>query len=790
MISQKVKDIRTINNELPVSVNIPFSSHVAKDTIKNHSGDYLRVFRVDGIAHESADEDNINTWHEQLNMLYRNIASPNVGVWTNIVRREESAYPDGVFPPGFARQLNEKYKKHINSGNTLLVNEIYITIILRPHSNGLEKVFNKVTGASKKDLEDQQHSAIEKLDELGESVIQALGNYNPEVLKIYEKNNVLYSEVLEFFGFLVNGEWQPIPLQMANIRRFIATSRLFFGSESIAFRTPVAEKHGAVLGIKEYPSITGPGILDGLLQLPFEFVLTQSFVFVPKQKAISDFTRQINVMINAGDLAESQINELKSALDDLQSNRFVIGHYHFSLLVMGDSGKALRENVGAARSALADTGMVVAREDMVNEAAFWAQLPGNFEFRTRPAQVTSRNFAGLSAFHNFPSGKKDRNHWGPAVTLLKTASGTPFYFNFHQADLGNFLIIGPSGSGKTVAQLFLLAQLQKFNPRCVFFDKDEGAKIFVKRMGGNYQSIKIGSRTGWNPLLLDPTPENVDFWNKLIKRLTKHPSRPITAIEEAQIASALRGILEQPKSERRLTQLLNYFPSNDPEGLYYRLEQWTHGHARGWVFDNATDDLDFRSNNLFGFDLTKLLDDDDVKAPVLMYLMYRMEDVIDGGRFAAFIDEFWKYLLDQVFEDFARDKLKVIRKQNGFIGFGTQSASDPLLSPIAKTIIEQAPTKIFMPNPEADRADLVDGFNLTEREFEIVKTLPVNSRMFLIKQGNNSVIAELNLKGFDDELAILSGTTANNELLDVIIAEVGEDPEVWEPIFQKRRKKA
>jgi type IV secretion system protein VirB4 len=25
----------------------------------------------------------------------------------------------------------------------------------------------------------------------------------------------------------------------------------------------------------------------------------------------------------------------------------------------------------------------------------------------------------------------DGNQWGPAVTLLKTTSGTPFYFNFH-----------------------------------------------------------------------------------------------------------------------------------------------------------------------------------------------------------------------------------------------------------------------------------------------------------------------------------------------------------------------
>ena len=33
----------------------------------------------------------------------------------------------------------------------------------------------------------------------------------------------------------------------------------------------------------------------------------------------------------------------------------------------------------------------------------------------------------------------------------ETTAAGPYYFNFHQRDLGNFTVIGPSGSGKTVA---------------------------------------------------------------------------------------------------------------------------------------------------------------------------------------------------------------------------------------------------------------------------------------------------------------------------------------------------
>jgi type IV secretion system protein VirB4 len=796
MITEKLKTSRAaMKAEIPFSINIPFSAHIAKTTIKNHAGDYVRVFKLAGIAHESADDDDINAWHEQLNLLLRNIASPHLAIWTSIVRRQEEGYPAGVFPDGFAKDLDAKYHEKCIAGDKLLVNELYITLVYRPAANKAERFFSKLENVSKKALVDEQLAALDKLNELEETLRKSLDRYEPDVLGVYEYRGHLYSEMLEFFGFLVNGEWQRMPLPRGNLRRYLATSRPFFGTESLAFQTPDRTRYAAMLGIKEYPAITGPGMLNELLSQPYEFILTQSFVFMHKQEAQRMLERQRDVMVNAGDLAESQIVEIGDALDDLISNKFVFGRYHFTLMVLADDPKALREHVGHARTALSDTGMVVAREDLANEAAFWAQLPGNFEFRPRPAPVTSRNFAGMSAFHNYPSGKRERNHWGDAVALLKTASGGPYYFNFHRFDLGNTIITGPSGSGKTALQTFLLSQLQKFNPTCVFYDKDEGSKIYVTAMGGRYQSLKTGVPTGWNPLQMEPTESNIAWIETWLRRLAQKrgadgKALPLSNQDERDISKAVRGVMMLPKDLRRLTQVLSFLNPTDLEGIYYSIERWCTGHSLGWVFDSATDNLDFNEGRLFGFDMTELLENEDVRATALYYLMYRMEAVIDGRRFVCFMDEFWKLLLDGIFEDFAQNKLKVIRKQNGFLVFGTQSPRDTLQSPIAHTIIEQSPTQIFMPNPKAKHEDYVQGFNLSEREYEIVRTLPEGSRRFLVKQGHNSVVAQLDLKGFNNELAVLSGNSANVALLDTIIEEVGSDPEVWLPIFHQRRLEA
>ena len=50
-------------------------------------------------------------------------------------------------------------------------------------------------------------------------------------------------------------------------------------------------------------------------------------------------------------------------------------------------GAHQKDAVALARTWLGDTGMVVAREDLALEGAFWAQLPGTFGFRPRKAPL-------------------------------------------------------------------------------------------------------------------------------------------------------------------------------------------------------------------------------------------------------------------------------------------------------------------------------------------------------------------------------------------------------------------
>lgn len=183
---------------------------------------------------------------------------------------------------------------------------------------------------------------------------------------------------------------------------------------------------------------------------------------------------------------------------------------------------------------------------------------------------------------------------------------------------------------------------------------------------------------------------------------------------------------------------------------------------------------------LLGFDMTDVLDDAVLRGPLTRYLFHILEMLLDGRRLLVWLDEFAKLLSDPAFEALASDGTKTWRKRNGVIAFITQSPSDVLRSPIARTLIEQTPTKVFFPNPDAHRADYVDGFGLTDREYEqIAVQLAPGSRKFLIRQGRDAVVAGLDLRGFDGELRVISGRSRTVAEMEHLVARYGPAPDNW-----------
>ncbi|MEM9310967.1 MAG: VirB4 family type IV secretion system protein [Pseudomonadota bacterium] len=781
------RDPAIIAKETPAGEHLPYARHVDPVTLETRDGLLIQTIRLGGLLFETADTDELNYRAGLRDAMLRTLGSSRFAVYQHVVRRPASASLANVDTDEFSTQLDERWRSRL-AQRQLFVNELFLTIVRRPLQGRIGFADRLRGWFARNAKRNQALMAAEKhaLDRAREALMASLSAYDPQLLSVYETPNGMRSEPLEFLSCLFNADLRPVALPYGDLGHFIPARRVSFGRDTVelAATGDLERRFVAIVSIKDYPGATFPGMFDELYRLPFELHVTQSFAMVERAQALGHMNLALRRMQSVEDDALSLRDELSVAKDEVAAGRAGFGEHHSTIAVHADDLAALSDQVAEVIALLADLGINAVREDIALEPTFWAQFPGNFRYIGRRGLVSTTNFAGLASLHNFPVGRASGNHWGEAVTLFETTAAGPYFFNFHQQDLGNFTVIGPSGSGKTVVLNFLLAQAQRFRPRTIFFDKDRGAELFIRAIGGQYDRLRPGTASGLNPLQLSDSPDNRQF---LLDWLTLLASGA-DSDELDQLRDAIETNFLQPMERRRLRFLVELFRGGarpQPGDLYSRLRSWWGDGECAWLFDNAKDQTDLSAQTV-GFDMTAILDNPKVRTPAMLYFFHRVEQRLDGTPTIIVIDEGWKALDDEVFVYRIKDWEKTIRKRNGVVGFATQSAQDALDSQIASAIIEQAATQIFMINPKARAEDYINGFGLSRHEFDLVRTLPDTSRCFLIKHGRESLVARLDLSGEGEILTILSGREGTVRIFDELSQVVGTDPQAWLPLLLER----
>ncbi|MFA5988436.1 MAG: VirB4 family type IV secretion/conjugal transfer ATPase [Sphingomonas sp.] len=776
---------------------LPYSGHIKPHCLATRDGSLIQMIQVDGLPFETADTDTLNHMAAVRDMALRGIASPNLILYCHVIRRPVAAELSQAQPDGLAHEIDTRWRARM-AGNRLYVNDIILMLVRRPahgKSGIAEKLARLFTPRSPANAEQDalQMRDLRELDSARSSLMAALGRYGPRLLAAYQNDGALYSEPLEILSALYNGDMQPVLVPGdEDAGQYLPYKRVSFGVDTLHLKgaTPAQSRFGAILSVKDYPANSTPGMLDSVLRLPHELTLTQSFAFIDRQIADERIALALRRLRAASDETVTLRQGLMTARDDLAGGAAAYGEHHLTLMVRAATQDALDAAIADTQSALADIGAIAVREDLNLEPAFWAQFPGNADFIARKAMVSTANLASFVSLHGFPIGNPAGGPWGEPLTVLETTSSTPYFFNLHDGDLGNFTLIGPSGSGKTVVLNFLIAQAQKFAPRTFLFDKDRGAEIFVRAMGGHYDVLRQGEPTGFNPLHLPDNGANRAFLRQWLALLLQPATGALSVEEQAIIADAVDASYAQQPAFRQLCYLSEVLAGGTrprPGDLASRLAPWHGQGEHAWLFDNAADRLAL-DTRLAGFDMTALLDIPVLRAPAMFYLFHRVDERLDGTPAMIIVDEGWKALDDDIFIYRLKDWMKTIRKRGGVVGFATQSASDATDSRIASTIIEQAATQLFLSNPKAQAVDYCEGFGLTPHELDLVRSLPGHLHCMLVKQGNHCVVARLDMAGMDDVLTILSGRESNLRRLDDLRRDHGDAPDAWLPQLLRAAK--
>src|SRR5258708_29036060 len=460
---------------------LPYLRHIDDHTIELHGGGLMQVIRLGGLMFETADTEQLDYRKSLRDAMLRALRSSRFALYHHIIRRRVQPERPGAFADDFSRRLDDAWQAKLAS-RQLYANELFLTLIRRP-AKGQTGVAVRLGGligraAAPRDAAAAQFAAERRaLDAASDQLQVALAAYDPQRLGVYDADGGACAEILQFLAGLYNAEARPVRLPLGDLGEHIAYRRVSFGQDTAELgpcgTSPRAM--AALVSIKDYPGETMPGMLDDLLRIPAEMVVSQSFAFVDRQQGLSRMNLALRRMRATDDEAVSLRGELSDAKDDMAAGRAAFGEHHLTVTIRGADQAEVDAGVAEVQATLSENGIISVREDLGLELAFWAQFPGNFKYIGRRALIGSANFAAFASGHNFPVGRADGNLWGDAVTVFETTAAGPYHFSFHHGDLGNFTLIGPSGSGKTVMVNFLLAQARRFNPRIVFFDKDRGA---------------------------------------------------------------------------------------------------------------------------------------------------------------------------------------------------------------------------------------------------------------------------------------------------------------------------
>ena len=819
------KSLKTARQEAKVSDVFPIT-HLNSPTIfESHSGLLGSVIRVQGIAFDIEEPANLNHQGFLLHQALLGLDERFI-VYVTTHRKKASCALDGSFQGAFAEMLNTRYHARFKHQN-LYTNELYVTVVLKGDTstktaswlNWAQKTMDKGTS------EIATHRREAQIAVLTHAVNQLSANLIPFSASLLgEKDEALgYSELMQFLSLVVNAG-QSLPYQApaysppiaidiphtfkvertypdGHLGQYVSRCQLLFG-EYIQFQGSTRDdvRFGAMLSLKKYPTATASILLDTLLSLDCEFISTHTFSPIAREVSLKTIMNKRSKLVSSEDKALSQIDSLSDLEDGVASESMLLGAHHHTLMLMAPSKSALESAILEATKRYASSAVVVVKESLGIEPAFWSQIPCNHHLIARASLITSQNFVDFCPLHNTQSGFVNQNFLGSAVTLLETPSKTPVFFNYHSKgsktnpSKGHAAVFGGNNAGKTTLVNFLDAQMGRFGGRSFFIDRDESSKIYILACGNSsYTRIAPTNSVAMNPLKLPDTPDNRSFlksWFGTLIQINSESSIPSDIAET--VNDCIDYAFEQLAPEfRTLSHISQFLPMSFPR--WPQLRQWLKGNndrINGefhWLFDNEDDALDFDFDKV-GFDVTYLMDSTTsiISTPVYLYLVHRMRQCLDGRLTSFVIDEAWQLFASPFWEKCLKEWLPTIRKKNGHFIFMTQSPKTVTTSAIQHVVLDNLATMIVFPNALAESDTYINHLKLTETQFQAIKDSTAESRIFLYKQENEAMLCKLDLSALSDLIRVLSGNVKSVCLLDSIMAEVGSNPDVWLPIFLDR----
>ena len=516
-----------------------------------------------------------------------------------------------------------------------------------------------------------------------------------------------------------------------------------------------------LLSMAEPPSQTFPHLLRGLLAIPCNMIACSEWKREPNQTVRREIDKKrrhyhlakssmLSYLGNSNprpdeilldDSKTAVVDELNSALREMEINENYFGRYSVTIALFHESEAALRQATAKTIEVFAthDSRVVEESYNMLNA---WASLiPGNYAYSLRPMWLLNSNYADLSFLFAPSQGQMWNEHLQrPALGIVETQAATPYFLNLHVADVGHSCILGSIGSGKSFLVNYLTSAYQKYGPYTVIFDLGGSYRSLTRHYGGSY--LHIGKEAGFhiNPFCLPPTEENLEFLFSFVRVLLERGNDSLTPDERKDLHRAIADLYALDPGVRTLSTLAQ----TCRRSYSRRLDEWVGAGRLAQYFDHVEDTLTLARFQTFDFEG---MDQPEVVEPMLFYILHRANATIyDPAQQTlpklVVFDEAWRFFRNEITRAYIHEALKTWRKRNAAMILATQSGDDLARSELLPTIAESCMTRFFLANPGMDTPTYRDAFHLNSTEADWIARL-IPKQQFLLQRPDGSNVLNL-----------------------------------------------
>ena len=747
-------DYRT--HEYGLADVLNYDTMVAEDIMQLKDGSLLAALAYTGPDLDSATPQELAALARHVNGALATCGDGSM-IHVDLQRRPTPRYPThGAFPDPTTRLIDAECRRHHEQHGVHYESVYTLALTYRP----LPQVLNHLTNA----LVDDPAAVQDATETVVTQFRKQVDDLEDAWAARMTTTRLRGSDLLTYLHACISGLHHPIAVPPIPAYLDALLAEPFVPG----FRPQVEDLHLRCLSLTGFPLTSAPAMLRYLDDLPLSYRWSNRFIFLDPftaQKKITPYRRtwanarynvlaHIRMSLNLGmptytnQDADRMAADANAALAEASAGLVRFGYYTSVVLLLHEDEQTVDTLARDVRAAFRNHGFPARIETLNAVEAYLGSLPGHGYPNVRRPMMHTLNLAHLLPLHGVWPGLAHNPcpyypRESPALLHAATSGSTPFRFNFHVSDVGHALVVGPVGSGKSTFIAFCMAQFFRYPQAQVFcFDKDNSAELLTRACGGEHYDLLES-----DALALCPLQGVDDEWERA------------WAGEWIEITLSLHGLRLSPEQRRELLRALERLGASvsrtmtefcntvQETRIREALSYYTLGSPMGRLLDGLHDGLG--AGRWQTFELSHLLNAGEKAAvPTLLYLFHRVEQRLDGRPTLIVIDEGWMVTLNSTFGEKVEEWLRTLRKKNAAVVFVTQSLADFAMLKKRELVLESCPTKVFLPNPEANNStirSLYEAAGLNGQQIDLVAnalpkrhyyyTSPLGNRLFDLDLG-------------------------------------------------------